>query len=185
MDGIEELRAREDSARLARHRRGDRELRRRWLDRSTGDRRAQARFVEHEIPDLDDIAPIARALAAPEHGAHPGDELARAERLGDVVVGPELEPEELVELAVASGQDDDRGRPRRADRAGDLEAVEPGETEVEHDEVWLPDLHRLHRRRAVAGGEDREARMLEVIARELDDLRLVIDDQDGLHRRSL
>ena len=37
------------------------------------------------------------------------------------------------------------------------------------------------RGRAVGGGQDREAGVLEVVARELDDRGFVIDDEDGLH----
>ena len=67
-------------------------------------------------------------LAAPQDGLHPGDDLARRERLGDVVVGAELEAEDAVDLAVARGEEQHRhraawrgsaGRPRsRRCRAG-------------------------------------------------------------------
>ena len=49
-----------------------------------------------------------RLAPAPEHRAHPRDELARGERLGHVVVRAELETHHLVDLAVLRGQHDHR-----------------------------------------------------------------------------
>ena len=51
---------------------------------------------------------VGRLAAAPQHGAHPGDQLARRVRLGHVVVGAQLKPDHLVDLAVPGGDHDDR-----------------------------------------------------------------------------
>ena len=80
-------------------------------------------------------AGLERSVGSAQHGPDAGDELARAERLGQVVVGTELEAEQLVELVVARREHDDRDRRVAAQLAGDVEAVEPGQAEVEHDEV--------------------------------------------------
>src|SRR3989304_1491719 len=45
---------------------------------------------------------------AAEHGAHPGAQLARAERLGHVIIRAELEPDQLVRLVRARGEHHDR-----------------------------------------------------------------------------
>ena len=58
-----------------------------------------------------------------------------AERLDDVVVGAELQPDDPVGLVGAGGQHDDRHRGRWPHRAGHVEAVDAGQAEVEHDEV--------------------------------------------------
>src|SRR4051794_17478522 len=61
-------------------------------------------------------------VAAAEHGADPGDQLARGIGLRDVVVGAELEAHDLVDLVVL-GADHDHGDARRlADLAADLGA---------------------------------------------------------------
>ena len=52
--------------------------------------------------------PASSPAAAPERGAHPGDQLAEPERLGHVVVGADLEPDDGVDLGVAGGHHDDR-----------------------------------------------------------------------------
>ena len=69
----------------------------------------------------------------------------------------------------------------RRELTGDVEAVEPGQAQVEDDEVGLALADRRQGGRAVAGGEDGEARVLEVVAGERGDLRFVVDDEDGLH----
>ena len=45
---------------------------------------------------------------AAQHGPHAGHELAETERLDDVVVGPELEQQDPVDLVAPSAHDDDR-----------------------------------------------------------------------------
>ena len=57
---------------------------------------------------------------------------------GHVVVGAELEPGDAVGLLVAGGQHHDRHVRVRADPAADLEAVDAGQADVEHDQ-----LHRV------------------------------------------
>src|SRR6185312_7726034 len=91
---VEELRPGEDAAGLASHRGQELELGGSQLDRPAGHRRPQPRHVEDELADLDPLGRLDGAFAAPEDGAHPGDELARAEWLRHVVVGAELEAEE-------------------------------------------------------------------------------------------
>ena len=96
-----------------------------------------------------------------------------------------VEPEQLVQLSVARRDDDDRHCAGAPDRAHDLEAVEAGQAEVEDDEIRVADTGGVQRGRPVAGRHDGEPGVLKVIPGELGDLRFVIDDEHGLHRRSL
>ena len=68
---------------------------------------------------------------------HPGDQLPRAERLGEVVVGADGEADDEVGLGVAGGEHQHRHRSVALDLAAHLEAVEAREHEVEHHEVGL------------------------------------------------
>ena len=74
-------------------------------------------------------------LGAAQRGLDAAAELAHGERLGDVVVGAELEPEHLVDLLRLGGEHDDRHRRARAQPAADLEPVEHRQHHVEHDQV--------------------------------------------------
>ena len=105
------------------------------VDGRAGDLGPHPRHVEDDVAGADRRRPARRPLGPAQDGPDAGDELARAERLGQVVVGAELEPEQLVELVVASGEHHDRDRRVAAQLAGDVEAVEAGQAEVEDDEV--------------------------------------------------
>ena len=56
----------------------------------------------------------------------------------------------------------------------------PRQAEIEHHEVRASRAGRRERGRAVGRREYGEAGVLEVVAGELDDARLVVDDEDGL-----
>ena len=62
------------------------------------------------------------------------DELARVERLRHVVVGADLEPDDLVDVLIARGEHQDRNVGALADPAAELDAVSVGKIEVEDDE---------------------------------------------------
>ena len=77
---------------------------------------------------------------APQQRAHARHQLADAERLGQVVVGAAVEAEHLVGLLAAGREHQDRrvGVRRVApDGAAQREAVEPGQHQVEDDQVEL------------------------------------------------
>ena len=76
------------------------------------------------------------AVRAPQERLDPAHQLAQPERLGQVVVGAELQADDLVDLVVAGRQDEDRRLGAgRAEPAQDLEAVDARQADVEHDEV--------------------------------------------------
>ena len=65
----------------------------------------------------------------------PGHQLAHPERLGEVVVGTDAEPDQDVRLVVARGQHQHRDRPLGLDPPAHLVAVEPGQHHVQHHQV--------------------------------------------------
>src|SRR5258705_6099019 len=88
----------------------DLELRRGQADAPLAALDAPPLQVDDEIAVADD--PPTRgvgeiAVGPPEQGLDPAHQLAQAERLGQVVVCAELEPDDLVDLIVAGGQDED------------------------------------------------------------------------------
>jgi hypothetical protein len=121
----------------------------------------------------------ARHAGAAQGGLHAGAELPQRERLGDVVVGAELEAEDLVDLLGLGREHDDRHRRARAHPPADLEAVEAREHDVEHDEVegrlaeageGLAAVGGLHDLVAVLAQRKREQRL---------DRLLVVDEEDA------
>ena len=126
------------------------------------------------------VAVVARHAGAPQRGLHPRAELAHRERLGDVVVGAELEPEDLVDLLALGAEHDDRDPlALRAQAPADLEAVHLRQHHVEHDEVerllgeageGLAAVGRVHDLVAVALQREGEQRL---------DRLLVVDEEDA------
>ena len=118
---------------------------------------------------------------------HAGEQLLEAERLDEVVVGPGLESLDPVPHLVPRGQHQDAQLvPRRPQPAADLEAIDPGQHDVEDDEVGKV-LARLLEA-LLAGGRLDDAVPLvgQAAADDGPDLRVVVDDQDAsrvAHRR--
>lgn len=74
--------------------------------------------------------------AAAQQGTDPGEELGEAEGLGDVVVGSGVQADHGVHLVGPRGQHEDRhGVAVGAQPPRDLQAVHPGQPQVEHDQV--------------------------------------------------
>ena len=114
----------------------------------------------------------------PERHADPGEQLAGAERLGDVVVGAGVERRDLVPLLAPRREDDDRnGRPL-AQPADHVEAVHVGQAEIEDDDVGLARAGLDDALRARRRLEEPVAVALERGAEEAPDLRLVLDEDD-------
>jgi hypothetical protein len=125
-----------------------------------------------------DVAAVAVDLAAERIQAQPGDlehgrpvvgapaverpqaehELLQLERLGEVIVGAELEPRGLVVEPVGGREHQDRHAAAGGDDApGDLVAGRAGDVAVEHRDVVGVHAQQLQRAVAVAGdvGRDR------------------------------
>ena len=125
-----------------------------------------------------DLAPLRGG--APEDRLHAGDELARVERLGQVVVGADLEADDLVDVLVAGGQHQDRNVGALADPAADLDPVDVGEHQVEDDQGRRRGLELRQRLVPVRRGPHQIPGVLEVERDEGRDRALVLDDQDAL-----
>lgn len=124
-----------------------------------------------------------RVRAAPQHRLHARHHLARAEGLADVVVGPEFEPEQAVDLLHARRDHDDGWRlfARRAGAQGlaDVQPALAGQHQVQqhqvHRVVFQPVLHLVAAREVVRV----EAGLLQVVQQHAGDLVFVLDDEDA------
>ena len=88
-------------------------------------------------------------------------------RLGDVVIGAQLECQNLVDLLILRGQHDDRDGAKLANLLAGFNPVEHGQHDIEHDQIGLFALRHRNCRATVAGGNDRVAAAFEIEAQRL------------------
>ncbi len=119
------------------------------------------------------------AGAAPQHGADPRDHLGGAEGLDHVVVGAELEADDLVHLGAARGQHHDRHVGAAAQLAADVAAVAVGQGQVEHHQVRFLAGGELQGAGRGRGHQRLEARPAQRLGEGLGDRLLVLDDEDA------
>ena len=122
---------------------------------------------------------LALEAAAAQHGADPGQQLVDPERLGDVVVGAEIEGCHLLGLGGAHRQHDDRQLRPFADPRDHLLAVEIRQAEVEDHEIGALGRGPGDGFLAARGLDHLVAVRAQADPQELADLGLVVDHQDA------
>lgn len=132
---LEELQAGERPARVLDEERQEVELEGGEVHGLPVDPRLPPVEVHPDPRGLDDPRLPRLPLCPAEDGPDPGLELSGAERLHDVVVGPELQPQDPVVLRGPGGEHDDGDLGLLADLPGNFESVHPRQHEVEEDEV--------------------------------------------------
>ena len=118
--------------------------------------------------------------APPQQRLHAGDELADAERLGDVVVGAELEAaDDLLLLALGGEHDDRQLELPLADLPADFVAVELRQHDVEQQQVGRFAERRGESGVAVRGRADVVALRAKIVGQPAEQGGVVFDDEDG------
>jgi hypothetical protein len=127
---------------------------------------------------LGDRLPGPRHPRASQRRLHAAAELAHRKGLGDVVVRAHLEPDDLVDLIALRGQHDDRHLAARAHPPADLDPVQLGEHQVEHDEVEALFAESAQRLLAVVGRNHLISVSAQRIGEQCLHCPLVVDEQD-------
>ena len=146
--------------------------------------------VDLQFVDLDDFlaspsssssACSAAALPA-QHRPHPRQQDLRTERLGHVIVGPEVQAADDVRLLAFGGEHDDRHGlgPRIVPQSlADGQAVDAGKHQVQEDQIGRSRLGgrqgllaRRHARHLVAF-------LQQMVADQFPDVLLILDDEHG------
>src|SRR6266540_3513591 len=113
-------------------------------------------------------------------------QLAKAERLRHVVVGPQIETADTIRLRGPRGQHDDRDQPRLRplpQDPADLVAADHGEVEIQDDEIGWPDGDRPERLIPPADDFDRGATgSFERVLDQAGDVLFVLDHEDARRR---
>ena len=122
------------------------------------------------------------APGAAQRGLQARHELARAERLGDVVVGARLQRPDLLLLLADGGQHEDRHLAPLAQRARHLHAVAVRQHQVDDRRLRRAHRREVERLRGGFGGHRLEAGLAQHHLQRAHDLRLVVDHE---HARRL
>src|SRR5580700_7076466 len=114
-------------------------------DVAVGSRHPALGRVDDDVPEdeaaVGRLVLAAQLLGSSELGADAREQLARTERLGDVIVGPDLQAEHYVYLVVLGAEDDHRHAiAGSTDLAADVETREIGEHQIEDDDVRMEDF---------------------------------------------
>ena len=118
---------------------------------------------------------------AAQHGVDAGEQFARVERLGQVVVGAHFEADDAVDLVALGGQHDDRRHVAgAAQAAADRQAVLAGQHQVEHDQVEMLAGPRPVHLRGIGDALDGEALFAEVAVQQVAQAAVVVDDEDAV-----
>src|SRR6185503_11157028 len=164
----------------------DLELGRRQADPPIAALDTAALEVDHEVavadhPPAGGVAQV--AVGPPQERPDPAHQLAQRVGLRQVVVGAELQPDHLVDLVIAGGQDEDRRLGAgRAEPAEDLEAVHARQPHVEDDQVGRLIRREVEAFLATLGDRDLVPLLLEGVLDSAGNGELVLDDQDrGAH----
>ena len=103
------------------------------------------------------------------------------ERLGDVIVRPDLQTDHHVDHVGPAGEHDDAhtGAIRlRPDLAGQLKPVLAGQNEVQEHQIDLHARQALPHGRAIGGSADLKALTSQIAGEHLTNFGIVVDDQD-------
>ena len=177
--GVEELLPGEHDAWVTPERVEENELEGGQLHRGPADGDLAARRVDDEVGHVDhafSVRPWSGALS-PQERLNPRHELARGERLGEVVVAANLEAHDPVDLLGPCREEDDKRIGEGPDAEEDLEPVEPGQHDVEDHDVGQEGADLLDRVRPVGGLGNRHPLSLQEPPNDRTDRRLVVDDE--------
>ena len=155
------------------------ELGSRQIDFLALDQNLVAGDVDDQITEVEHLdGGLIGLMGTTEQGANAGDELARRERLDEIIVGTELEADNTV-LDLALGRQHDNGDIRGiANGAANALAGDLGEHKVEHNQVELMLLELLDRGLSVTDAHNPVALALEIGSDSVTDCLLILDQQN-------
>ena len=132
-----------------------------------------------QVADLQHRHPVDPGRAATEMGSHPREELGEVERLGDIVVGAQVQATHPILDGSAGGQHDHGDVAVGADPTQEVEAVPIGQAHVDDHEVGSIRSSALEPCLRRSRADHVDAVLAEAHLDEIEDPRLVIHDEHG------
>ena len=121
---------------------------------------------------------------AADNGADARHDLARGERLDDVVVRADIQAENAVRILVLGGDHQDWNIGHRTDAAAYVQAVDAREHDIQQHQRGGGRVKQGQRLLAGAGSQIGPAFGLHIFGKNFQDLLVVVNDQDGIQANS-
>ena len=126
-----------------------------------------------------DFIRAALSRQSPENGPDSGGQFTGTEWLGHIVVRSQTQAGELVLVGGPGGEHDNRYLGFISQSAADLQAIDAGQHDVQHDKVGMALSCLSQSLNAVISGEDAVAIPMQVELDQLYCFYIVIDNQDS------
>ena len=121
---------------------------------------------------------IRRGAGAAQNGLDAGDDLARAERLDDVIVRAHFEPQNAVDFLAAGGQHDDGELAVLANGLTDLHAGHAGHHLIQQHQIVMLLLNHVQRLPAVVGGVVQKILVIQIEGERLMNDGIIVANQN-------
>jgi hypothetical protein len=176
---VDDLTAGEHPAGLAGQQLDDAELLGRQADRLAEHPDLEPARVDLQVADPQRRRPPRPGRAGTaQQRPDPGGEFARADRLGQIVVGADVQPQQHVVLGGPRGNQQNGHVRFGPQYPAHVQAVDERHHDVQHQQVRTAGPGLIQRRPAITHGEDLMALALQVELDELGVLRVVVGHQD-------
>ena len=121
----------------------------------------------------------------PQLALHPGQHLNGIERLGDIVVRADVQPQHLVRILTLGGEQDDGDIPLLPELGGGPDAVQLRHHHVHEDQVNVPAAHGGYRLLPIIGLHRLVALTGQIDFQRRNNVPVVVTDQNGVHGQPL
>src|SRR6185437_14492760 len=178
VEAPEKIIARLDLARMRRKMRQQLELVARQLDRQAVEIYGARGEIDRQPPEAQRPGGDLRAgSAAPEQRVDPRQQDSGLDGLDDVIVRSQLQAENMIDIVVARGEDQDRIAVSGPQLPTDREAILSRQAQVENDDIRLALPHELQNAVTPGHGRHPHPMGLQIAAHELCESQVILDQQ--------
>ena len=138
----------------------------------------------HDFRDL----PLARSFSAlfsglgsTQNGADAGNQFARIERLGKIIVRADFQAYNSVHIFPACREQQDRNARRVPYPPQHVEAIHAGQHHIQHHQHVISAQSAIQAAIAVVNGFDLKALGIKILTDQAAQLYVIVDDQDAIH----
>ena len=135
--------------------------------------------INGQVAKVDRRGLIHLSFRASQNGFDAGNQFARVERLGQVVIRAHFESQDFIDILVTSGEHEDGCRViYRTQTPADFKTVEPGEHDVQYNKSRMLACYGSKSRFSIVDRGNAKAFALQIHARKLNNGGFVVYEED-------